>query len=249
MRGENHEMIELIMPPDKREDKTQSINSRNVKSNATGELIKEKAKELFFKYGLKSVSLDDIAQTSHISKKTIYKFFDDKNAIVQKVVEDLVQSHDQIFKSSGSTASDAIDEVLRQDGGLSSICKSFRPSFFYELERFFPISWKDLEQYKSYLREGIINNLLRGQKEGNYKEDIDIELISDLRMHQLINVLQPETLTSYKLSITRLAGEFTMLYLRAITTEKGKKLLDQYLSEKKGPGDATLDSEIDIDNK
>ena len=220
-----------------------------MKDNTTDERIKEKAKGLFFKYGLKSVSMDEIATVSGSSKKTIYKFFHDKNAIVHTVVDDLIRSHDDLFKASRSTANDAIDEVLKQDSGLSLICRNLRPGFFYELEKFFPISWKQLEQYKSYVLEGIINNLRRGQEEGLYREDIDITLIADLRMQQLIIVPQPQVLTSHKLSLNRMGGEFTKFYLHAITTEKGKKLLDQYLNEQKVTGDSALDRENDFDNK
>ena len=219
-----------------------------MKNNITNELIKERAKTLFFKYGLKSVSLDDIATVSGSSKKTIYKFFHDKNAIVHTVVDDLIRSHDHLFRASRSTANDAIDEVLKQDTGLSLICKNVRPSFYYELEKFFPISWKQLEQYKSYVLEGIINNLRRGQEERLYREDIDITLIADLRMQQLIIVPQPEGLTSHKLSL-RMGGEFTKFYLHAVTTEKGRKLVDRYLNEKKVMGNSTLDSENDFENK
>jgi len=215
-----------------------------MKDYSTNELIKEKAKELAFKYGLKSVSLDEIAKLSRISKKTIYKFFDDKNAIIQTMVDELIQSHNQLFKATQSTANDAIDEVLKQDSCMSLICKNVRPSLLHELEKFFPISWKQLKQYNQNIYESNIGNLQRGKEEGLYRADIDIRFISDLRMHQLINVLKPEILTSNNLSVTRLATELTVLYLHAVTTEKGKKLLDKYLNEKKRTDTSLQDNDV-----
>ena len=62
--------------------------------------IKEKAKELFFYYGLKGVSMDDIARKAGVSKRTIYEFFEDKNELVDEIVHDLMRSYRNLFKIS-----------------------------------------------------------------------------------------------------------------------------------------------------
>ncbi len=202
-----------------------------MKNNNTSELIKEKARQLFFSYGLKSVSMEDIAKQSGISKRTIYEFFDDKHAIVYAVVDELIRSHEQLLKTAQLTVHDAIDEVLKQDAGFSMVCKGLRPAFFYELENFFPDIWEEVEQYKLKIYKAIIDNLRKGQEQGLYRENIDRKLISDLRLHQLVNVMKPALLTSFDLSVKQLADQFTVLYLHAISTEKGKKLFDNYLNE------------------
>ena len=199
------------------------------------ELIKEKSKELFFSYGLKSISMDDIAKKTGVSKRTIYEFFEDKNELVNEIVQDLVRSYSNFFRSSQSTSEDAIDEVIKQDDELLEIWTKIRPGFFFELERTFPETSEQLEQYKLIILKGIMSNLRRGKEQGNYRADIDIALVSDLRFHQLMNVMKPQLLTSHELNITQLAKEFTMLYLHAITTENGKKLLYKYLNKTGGP--------------
>ena len=192
--------------------------------------IKEKAKELFFYYGLKSVSIDDIAKKAAVSKRTVYEFFEDKNQLVDEIVHDLMRSYRNLFKTSQSTAVDAIEEVIKLDDELLEIWTRVRPAFFHDLERTFPEASEQLDQYKLIILKGIILNLRRGKKEGNYREDIYISLVSDLRFHQLMNVMKPELLTSHELNFTRLTREFTALYLHAITTEKGRTLLNKYLN-------------------
>jgi AcrR family transcriptional regulator len=199
-------------------------------NNAT-ELIIEKAKQLFFSYGLKSVSMDDIAKQSGLSKKTLYELFNHKNDIVFTVVGKLMRSHEELLITAHSTAHDAIDEVLKQDAGLSLFCKGLRPRFFYELEKFYPQAWAEVEKYKLKIYDTISENLYKGQEEGVYRKDIDRKLIADLRLHQLVNVLKPKLLTSINLSVKQLADEYTVLYMHAITTERGKKLFDNYLNE------------------
>src|SRR4249920_3091839 len=89
--------------------------------NNIKESIKEKARELFFSYGIKSVSMDDIAKMAGVSKRTIYEFFEDKNELVNEIVQDLVRSYSDLFRSSQSTAQNAIDEVIKQDDELLGI--------------------------------------------------------------------------------------------------------------------------------
>ena len=125
--------------------------------NNIKELIKEKSKELFFSYGLKSVSMDDIAKKAGVSKRTIYEFFEDKNELVNEIVQDLVRSYSKLFRTSQSTAEDAIDEVIKQDDELLEIWTKIRPGFFYELERTFPETSEQLEQYKLIIRKGIMS--------------------------------------------------------------------------------------------
>lgn len=197
----------------------------------TDEWIKEKAKELFSQHGVKSISMDDIARQSGLSKKTIYQFFSNKNELVYAIVEDFIQFYEQLFEISRNSAGDAVEEVLKQDNALMKMWSGIRPSFIYELEKYFPDVFELLNEYKAYILDSIVTNLKRGKEENVYRDDIDIAFISDLRMHQLANVMKPELLTSYPLNIDHLAGEFTVLFLHSITTEKGKKLLYKYLNQ------------------
>ncbi|HEV7332755.1 MAG TPA: TetR/AcrR family transcriptional regulator [Flavisolibacter sp.] len=195
-----------------------------------GELILIKARELFFSYGLRSVSMDDLAKLAGISKKTIYQSFEDKSALVNRIVEDLIDCHYQLFQSCQTDAADAIDEVFRQSNAPFETWASVTPGFFYELEKFFPEAWRKLEEHRDkVMQPGIVKNLERGQAEGLYREEMNIAFIADLRIHQLINALQPTGFMNHKISVSQLMKELTIFYLHGITTEKGKKRLTKYL--------------------
>jgi len=194
--------------------------------------IKDNAKELLFYYGLKSVSMDDIAKKAGVSKRTIYEFFEDKNELVAEIVHDLMDSYTDLFKAAQSDSEDAIDEVIQQEHELLEIFKIIRPAFLYDLDRTFPELSEQLEQIKLRILKGIITNLRRGKKEGIYRQDIDIALVADLRFHQLMNVVKPALLTSHEIHVVQLSREFTVLYLHAIATEKGRNSLDRYLKDK-----------------
>ena len=210
-----------------------------MKNNYTGELIKQKAKELLLSYGLKSVSMDNIAKHSGVSKKTVYECFNNKKTIVSLMVDELIRSHEQVLKSARLSAHDVIDEISKQDDGFWLSSKGLRPSLFYELENFFPDIWVKIEEHITKIHKAIINNLHKGQEAGIYRNDIDVRFVSDLRLHQLVNLMKPNLLTSYDVSPNHLAEQLTVLYLHAITTEKGKKLFNNYLSKRLSAGTVT----------
>ncbi|MBO9203818.1 MULTISPECIES: TetR/AcrR family transcriptional regulator [Niastella] len=203
-----------------------------MKSKKADDLIKEKSKEMFFSYGLRSISMDDVANLSGISKRIIYRYFEDKNALVRAVVKDLIQSHKRFFDTCQASAKDAIDEVIKQNSEPFEIWTPIRPRFFFDLENFFPGPWNDLELYKLIMLEGIVRNLKWGREEGLYSDQVSMVFIAEVRLHQLVNCLQPQLVETKKWSIHKFVVEFTRLYLQSITTVKGEKLLNSYLEGK-----------------
>ena len=194
-----------------------------------GELILAKAKELFFSYGLKSISMDDLARQAGISKKTIYQFYADKNELVNKIVEDLMQCHYKLFKKCQGTAKDAVEEVLLQSDGPFDTWASVNQIFFFELQKSFPEAWAKLEQHKQkILLPGIVKNLQWGMEESLYREDMDVAFTADVRLQQLSIALQPSAFTDRRMNVSQLMNELTTFYLHGISTEKGKKLLAKY---------------------
>ena len=198
-----------------------------------GELILTKAKELFFSYGLKSVSMDDLAKMAGVSKKTIYQFFTDKNELVNRIVDELIACHHQLFSGCQCEAKDAIQEVLMQSNEPFDTWASVNQTFFFELEKSLPEAWAKLEQHKQkVLLPGIMKNLERGIGENLYREDIDVAFTADVRIQQLSSALQPAAFAGRKMNVSKLMNELTIFYLHGITTEKGKKLLSKYLKNR-----------------
>ena len=195
----------------------------------TCEQIKANAKEVFFSYGLKSVSMDDLARLSGVSKKTIYQYYQDKEVLVHAVVTDLVQLHERLLNAYQFIAKDAIDEAITMDTRLFGIWTDIRPNFFYEVKKFFPDAWVELEYYSLKMRNLIIGNLERGKMEGLYRNDINTVLIAELRIYQLTNLLQSRFVSTQQMTTSQLVRELVILYLQSITTQKGKQLLDNYI--------------------
>jgi AcrR family transcriptional regulator len=194
------------------------------------EAIINKAGQLFFRYGLKSVSMDDVAKEAGISKKTIYQHYADKEHLINELVDAVINQYFGEYKKCYAEATDAIDEVIKQSNAPFEIWVNISPVFFHELERSFSTAWNKLEAYRrNLLLPAISNNLQIGIADGDYRDELDVALTAEIRLNQLMTALQPQVFSNKKHSVRELMNELTLLYLHGITTPKGKKLLYKYI--------------------
>jgi len=195
------------------------------------ELIVKKAKDLFFSYGLKSVSMDDVAKNAGVSKKTIYKCFDDKNQLVQRLVSDLLSCHKQGLEQCREGAKDAIDEVLLFSQTPFNTVAVINPGFFYELKKFFPVVHRLIADHTQHvLIPSIIKNLEKGIEQELYRNDIDLLFTAEVRVQQILTAHNPKTFTDRILQSNKLMLQLSEFYLHGIVTQKGKKLINKYLN-------------------
>ena len=195
------------------------------------ELIVRKARDLFFCYGLKSVSMDDIAKSAGISKKTIYKSFSDKNQLLQRLVDDLLACHKQAMLECSNNAKDAVDEILLLTQTDFNTITVINPAFFYELEKFFPSLWQSVTDHKQQvIVPGIIQNLHTGMLHEHYRQNLDIEFTAAVRLQQISTALHPASFSDKMMHNSRLLFQLSEFYLHSIATRKGKKLIEKYLN-------------------
>ena len=196
-----------------------------------------KARDLFFSYGLKSVSMDDLARMSCTSKKTIYQHVADKNELVDRVVEDLIRSHKEAMDQSGEAAKDAVHELVLKSRVPFVTLASINWNFFYELEKFFPAAWQKLIAHRQQVMlPSIIKNLERGIAEGLYREGLDTQFTALIRLQQIATALNPKDFTQTTTDALKLMNSLTEFYLHGIVTTKGKRLINTYLKNNNEDG-------------
>jgi AcrR family transcriptional regulator len=196
--------------------------------------ILNKARDLFFSYGLKSVSMDDLAKEAGVSKKTIYQLVADKADLVTKVACHLMQHHKEEMERCCKDARNAVEEVALQTDISFAPLAAIRYSFFYDMEKFFPQAWQLVVQNRQqHFLPNIIRNLKRGMQEGLYRSNLDLEIIPHIRLQQLQSVLQPGTFPDLHNNPQLLLQRLTRFYLHGIANEKGALLIPEYLTENK----------------
>ncbi|HNS12638.1 MAG TPA: TetR/AcrR family transcriptional regulator, partial [Bacteroidia bacterium] len=139
------------------------------------ERILNTARELFFRNGIKSITMDDIAAAQGISKKTIYQYYKDKNELVDALTRDQTKCHHQDMCMIRSESENAIHELLDSMKYMRQIFSQINPSMFYDMKKYHPSAWKIFRSFKEEELAGFIEeNLSKGMKQGLYRKNLKI---------------------------------------------------------------------------
>lgn len=195
----------------------------------TKDRVLQGAEELFFKYGIKSVTMDDIAKHLSISKKTIYQFYSDKNEIVDTLMKLKLEEDKEAIQKIHTESENVITEVFGLMKHMSQMFAKLNPNVFYDLQKYHPEAWKLFNAFKEDCMETMVENAIKkGAKDGLVRTDINSKIIARLRMEEIqlgfnANIFPPD-----KFKIVDVQLELLDLFLHGICTLKGHKLINKY---------------------
>src|ERR1700677_455182 len=141
------------------------------------ERILTKAADLFCRYGVRTITMEEIASQLGISKKTIYQFFTDKDDMVSAVIEQEIQRNELECTDFRDAAADAVHQIFLALESLEEMLKYTNPLMLYDLEKHHPGSFQKLREYKyRFLYQVIVENLQWGISTGLYRPDLDKDI-------------------------------------------------------------------------
>lgn len=146
------------------------------------EIIIKKAGEMFLKYGLRSVSIDDICNDLHMSKRTFYHYFKQKEELVEKMLARVIEKHRKVKMEYGEneTVIDYINSNFKKFTERSAIVEKHMV-FFYDLEKYYPVTAeKFATEMKKTDRQQVKAVLERGIEEGVFESGMDVESMTTL---------------------------------------------------------------------
>lgn len=187
------------------------------------------AQELFFKYGIKSVTMDDIAKHLGISKKTIYQFYSDKDDIVHSLMEVKLKEDEVEFRADAEKAQNIIEEVFLHTKRLNHIFSNINPNIFYDLQKFHPKSWALFKTFKEKCIQQIVETALeKGKEQGLVRKEINTKIIAKLRMEEIEMGFNPVLFPPDKYKMAEVQVTFIEHFLYGVCTLKGHKLINKY---------------------
>lgn len=196
---------------------------------ATGHRIKEKARSLFMQYGLRSVSMDDIANQLGISKKTIYQYFEDKDELVDAVMQDEFTHNESRCEADRKRSLNAIDELFLAMEMVIEMFNQMNPALLFDMQKYYPNTFNKFLKHKNdYIYNIIRENLIRGIREGYFRPEIDIDLVSWFRMESMLWPFNPEFFQKTKKSLAVVEQELILHYLYGLASPKGYELISTY---------------------
>jgi len=194
--------------------------------------ILERILLMFTRYGIRSITMDDIARELGISKKTLYHDFEDKNDLIKRVIDfDIMQSRKFLEKVHRSDL-DAIEEIFLVNGRIHQIHSRYNPSFYYDLKRYYPETYKRwLDEKRHNMFALIVGNLKKGKAEGIYREEIHEQSIGKLYMARMEMLKNHEILDGLLSLSSEFMQEIFTYHLHGICNESGLKRLAEFKEE------------------
>ena len=194
------------------------------------ERIAQKAHDLFLKYGIRSISMDEIASQLGISKKTIYQFFADKDALVDNVIDIVICSNEQECRLHREASENPVHEILIATDMVQEMLTTMNPTIMFDLQKYHPAAFKKLADHKNeFLYTLIKDNLEEGIATQLYRPGINTEILSRFRLATVFMLFNPDLYPLGKKSIGAIIEEVTIHFIYGIATPKGQKLLQKYL--------------------
>lgn len=191
--------------------------------------ILTEAFRLFCSKGIKSVSMDDIAEQLAMSKKTLYKWFENKDELVNAVIGNYLETNQCGCNAITEDAKDAVDELLTIVEYNRRIFSELHPSVFFDLQKFYPKAWSLFNEFKlDFILTKVKANICRGIKEGLFRSDLNVEVMARLRLAQIEIVFNHDIFPPGKFNVPQVQMDCLEHFLLGIATLKGHKLLNKY---------------------
>ena len=196
--------------------------------------ILAKVRCLYMKYGIKSVTMDDVARELGISKKTLYQYVNDKNELVKKVVELELDEKAEGFTKMSCPGLNAVEEIFEVHKQVQQMLKDYNPSTEYDLRKYYPELYTQVVKVRrERVYSNIIANLNKGKSEGLYRSELDVEIIAKLQLSRVESAFDDKIFTQDELLSPKIFYEMFVYHIRGIANEKGLMVLEQKLNELK----------------
>ncbi len=202
-----------------------------MESEKNTELLK-RISDIYYKYGIRSVTMDDISKELCISKKTLYQHFKDKKDIIELIVsyhiENLQRDSINLYKDTDN----AIDALLVVSKYISEQFKRLHPSITFDLQKYYPEAWKKHTDYREIIiMNDIKKNMNIGIKQGLYRKDLEIDIIARFYLANIENLLQNQDLIKDH-TFEESFNSLFIYHIRGIANQKGLEYLETKIKSK-----------------
>ena len=186
----------------------------------------KKATDLFIENGAKTLTMDEIAKEFDISKKTIYQKYKNKDELLEEVLGYILAQIIEKIKYSDQNIENAIERMICRDVEFDKVSNTNKTLFIRQLIKYYPnIFNKHMLDFSEKFSAILVHNIDKGRQQGLYRENFDPEIYSKMFFQLVMSYDSSPFLDTSVIDRAYFNHETLMMYMNAITTEKGKETL------------------------
>jgi TetR/AcrR family transcriptional regulator, cholesterol catabolism regulator len=191
-----------------------------------------KVRELYNKYGIKTITMDDVARELGMSKKTLYQFVSDKDDLVGKFIDFEIEIKQEEICNCFKSDLNAIEGLFEISLFVNRAMKDQNPATEYDLKKYYPHHFQKILKVR---REGmykyILLNLQKGKEEGLYRDDLNEEIIAKFYLSRTENIHFSDLFTVEEFTSIKLFVELLTYHIRGIASDKGIMVLENKIKQ------------------
>lgn len=186
------------------------------------------AVELFTTNGIKSITMDEIAASLGISKRTLYEVFPDKETLLEECILKSQKDGDIFVKGVIETSGNVLEVLLRCYQWSIERFHATNKKFFEDIKKY-PKAYQLMKNNRNWSSEDTVNIFKEGVKQGIFRDDVNFAIINLLVRDQLDLLMNSDICNEY--SFLEVYESIMFTFLRGISTEKGARVLEDFICE------------------
>lgn len=192
--------------------------------------IIEQATPMFLHYGIKSITMDMVANRLGISKRTLYENFKEKNELLLACLEKAEAERNKRLEIYYTQRKNVIELLLNVHEDILRFMRNASPAYFIDMERYYPKVYDRYAHEKEVHKQSIIDLLREGIGEGMIRNDINIEIVSTLLSLQFELLKNADQIFKSKYTFTEIFETIFKSFIRGIATPEGVRYTDEYFA-------------------
>lgn len=210
-----------------RQDNAEVLNSSMVKQQ-----IINKSEELFMRYGIRSVSMDDIARELGISKKTLYQQVENKSDLIRQIFVERSQEEREAIEKMREQSDNAIEELVIVARFMISRLRHISPTSRYDLEKYYQDVHREIDRlHMTFFTHFIQENLVRGIKEDLYRQSVEVKIVAKLFVGMATRLAHNDYFAVQEHSLEDLVSQLFFYHIHGVASESGMRIIREYLGQ------------------
>ncbi len=186
------------------------------------EILLETALNLYSRYGVRSVTMDDISRELGMSKKTIYQQVKNKQDLVSRVVQYESTLSDLMIDRFHNSDINAIDQLIEVNSLMHRARTKHSPTFYYDLKKYHPKIFSEwIKNRRNRMYSLLIRNMLKGKDEGLYRKDLNHHIIARLFLARMEMLNSTDVIEAEELKSMEFFREILIYHIHGICNSRG----------------------------
>jgi len=195
----------------------------------TRERIIVESSNLFKRYGIRSITMDQIAENLGISKRTIYEIFGNKDDLLNACIDYGIHEDEKVSRDIMKNSANIIDAFLIHIKKSIDTMNSISPLFMLDAMKFHSKVFKNkMKEREMSSYNHIIDFIKTGKAEGYFNPQINEDIVSKLIIEQFKIIGNDKLFPPDVYSKSEIFENVAVNFLRGIATINGLKIIDDF---------------------